>query len=926
MQLGRVRHPLLVAKWAAAMLLPAVLLSTDQWECGPLMSSSDLQEILHSKGLDFQSQPEWMSSCAAAGKTEDLLWMLLAGADANGRADAQGETPMMAAAGAGQLQAMRLLMGFGATVKDERVLQRAIENHQREAVTFLLKSGASVDVADKLKESPLALAVRLGFNDIAATLLDFGADVNGVFGQEKHTPLYVAARVGNTEAVSLLLGQGASAIMASSTGETPLHMAVSHGDDVMMRALLDAGADVHAAAADGQTPILAAARKKDYRTVHLLRERSEARPSAHGESLQRAVEENNVRLVQQMLQEGADAHTRVGESGTPLLMLASSAEMQDLLLSHGADLYATDHHGNTWVERLAVDPYATAEKMSRVLAFGYDSDVLKRAFEKFLEALPQSRNIAAIKPLLMSGVDWKPSSATMLHRVAHYGSEQEIHELLQLGIDVNLQDEKGTYVSEVVPLAESGKLKLLLERGLSAPAQTAALRRGLTSGDVVWTEMLLSHGTSPHGSERPLYSGLLENAAYIPEHQMIACMRLLVQHGLKIETLSATDQLLFLCASEPSGHDAARMQQLVQSGADINAYAPQGKAPLAMALAAGASREFIIALLLAGANADMGPTTAAEAVAQRDYQLVQLLLKQDKRKARGDTGLLALLAKHCPRNGIIPKLLAANVNVNSAGADGLTPMMFLVEKPECTDLVAMFIKHGAKVNSVYPDGRSLLMAACAVPNNVRMVQELLAAGADVFAWDSEMRSALNHYVCDEATANVIIAHLASKRVPEKVIQWEQQKCNTIRISIRKQQLYLRNAAGAVIFTAPVSTARRGSGNGWLSKRTPVGRFRIASAYGKGMPKNMMFRAGCPIRVLRNYKSVRKAVIMARVLALDGLDNTNRNTLWRNIYLHGTNKVHAIGRPASGGCIRLLPEDIVEMFPLAPPGTRVKIEE
>lgn len=45
---------------------------------------------------------------------------------------------------------------------------------------------------------------------------------------------------------------------------------------------------------------------------------------------------------------------------------------------------------------------------------------------------------------------------------------------------------------------------------------------------------------------------------------------------------------------------------------------------------------------------------------------------------------------------------------------------------------------------------------------------------------------------------------------------------------------------------------------------------------------------------------------------------------RSILIHGTNRPFSIGREASHGCIRLYPEDIVQLFKLVNGGTRVSI--
>ena len=43
-----------------------------------------------------------------------------------------------------------------------------------------------------------------------------------------------------------------------------------------------------------------------------------------------------------------------------------------------------------------------------------------------------------------------------------------------------------------------------------------------------------------------------------------------------------------------------------------------------------------------------------------------------------------------------------------------------------------------------------------------------------------------------------------------------------------------------------------------------------------------------------------------------------------IAIHGTNKPYGIGRRVSSGCIRMFPEDITQMFSMAPVGTKVTV--
>jgi lipoprotein-anchoring transpeptidase ErfK/SrfK len=67
-------------------------------------------------------------------------------------------------------------------------------------------------------------------------------------------------------------------------------------------------------------------------------------------------------------------------------------------------------------------------------------------------------------------------------------------------------------------------------------------------------------------------------------------------------------------------------------------------------------------------------------------------------------------------------------------------------------------------------------------------------------------------------------------------------------------------------------------------------------------------------------------ILTRIIALHGLEPHNANTRSRYIYIHGTNEVSLLGTPASHGCIRLSPQDMLTLFSRVHIGMQVCIEE
>jgi len=152
----------------------------------------------------------------------------------------------------------------------------------------------------------------------------------------------------------------------------------------------------------------------------------------------------------------------------------------------------------------------------------------------------------------------------------------------------------------------------------------------------------------------------------------------------------------------------------------------------------------------------------------------------------------------------------------------------------------------------------------------------------------------------------------------------------IIISISDQMLYHRRKTG-VWYGYPVSTAANGAGNRMGSYQTPLGRHRIASKIGDGLPMMTAFRARKPFCIYNpETDDSEKDWILTRILWLTGCE-TGKNrrgrvdTHARYIYIHGTHEEMKIGSPASHGCIRMGNEDMLELFEHTSPGESVRIQ-
>jgi ankyrin repeat protein len=111
------------------------------------------------------------------------------------------------------------------------------------------------------------MAIAENKYEAAKSLMDKGADVNSPAGQEKLTPLMVAASQsapaegavflpGSTRPIDIakgLIDHGADVNAKSAKGVTPLMIAATHNNPPMIGLLIQSGADVNAKDALGKT-------------------------------------------------------------------------------------------------------------------------------------------------------------------------------------------------------------------------------------------------------------------------------------------------------------------------------------------------------------------------------------------------------------------------------------------------------------------------------------------------------------------------------------------------------------------------------------------------------------------------------------------------------------------------------------------------
>jgi hypothetical protein len=137
----------------------------------------------------------------------------------------------------------------------------------------------------------------------------------------------------------------------------------------------------------------------------------------------------------------------------------------------------------------------------------------------------------------------------------------------------------------------------------------------------------------------------------------------------------------------------------------------------------------------------------------------------------------------------------------------------------------------------------------------------------------------------------------------------------------------------VVASWPVSTAAKGAGEREGSAQTPRGLHEVRAKIGAGAPEGAVFVArrltGEVCTSERARAEPDRDWMLSRILWLRGLERgRNRggavDSMRRYIYIHGTPDEARLGTPASHGCIRMRNADVIALFDLVEPGTRVEI--
>ncbi len=173
-----------------------------------------------------------------------------------------------------------------------------------------------------------------------------------------------------------------------------------------------------------------------------------------------------------------------------------------------------------------------------------------------------------------------------------------------------------------------------------------------------------------------------------------------------------------------------------------------------------------------------------------------------------------------------------------------------------------------------------------------------------------MKQSANKWLATSLLAS--LAALLSTSCTVKNTAAYKDSAHVMEVSISEQKMALYKK-GFLFRKYPVSTSKFGEGNERGSYRTPLGKMEVAEKIGEGKPKYAVFKSRKWTGEVIRPNSKGRDPIVTRILWLRGLEDQNKDTYRRCIYIHGTAAERDIGKKASYGCIRMKSRDVLDLY-------------
>jgi ankyrin repeat protein len=257
-------------------------------------------------------------------------------------------TAFLYASKGGQNEILGLLIAAGADPNieyqklAENGLHLATARNEIETVKYLLERDLPFDKQNLRLETPLSIAIKYEYYDIAELFLSQGANIN-VRRTNGDSPLHSAVFDNRMETVVYILDHGGSVNQKNDIGETPLMIACKHGYVEIAKFLLQKGAELNAQDNVGRSSLfLASMLQKEALVSYLLDRFANVHLTDHFGSTALSVScrlfPGNVNIISDLIRFKSHINSMDNSYNTPLHHTCSkhNRELTLLLLNAGA--------------------------------------------------------------------------------------------------------------------------------------------------------------------------------------------------------------------------------------------------------------------------------------------------------------------------------------------------------------------------------------------------------------------------------------------------------------------------------------------------------------------------------------------------------------------------------------------------------------
>jgi ankyrin repeat protein len=645
--------------------------------------------------------------------------------------------------------------GVAISLDPDVALIEAVQNGQIQAALDALDAGANPHQLPisgaKDQRSLMSIASAMSDLRLLRALISKGVAVNAFHAGLN--PLLAATRDswhGRSEAVTMLITNGANTQVADAEGNTPLHHAMRSTDAAVAALLLDASADKEAVNVDGYTPLALACQAANWRVArYMLERKAKVEPELAEPVLIAAAgaedDEIGIRLLHK---HKAKIDIRGKQQRTPLMVAAQAGllEVVAVLIELGAQINAQDETG--------LCAYSLAAQKG-------ETEVLKKLQEstKLNRQLADQQGKTALDYALANG-RWNavacidPQYPLPEHINAeqndkpHDSDVQQLQQALAAG-DFNLVDriqQTGIQLST----KELASLLFSFSQTDSRLALDWLLRQGGhvfcadNTGLTVYQRLMQTQQNQSallHYllSKNQVITGagslatFLESCLYhdfsrrYDEHLAL----LLVQQGADPFSGSIVGKSPPIVLAIRLGWQRLS-KALLELGVDANSPDSAGMSALHFAAQLGRS-SLLQELILHGANpeqrANNGQSPLGLATMQADSACIECLSwsmwQLPKRKLHGGDLPNAVLTKDA---AAVKKLLNLQLPVNTLDYKGSTALIHACGQGQ-EDIVTLLLQHGADANMPAQSGATALWAAISQAQ-VLVLQKLLMHGAN----------------------------------------------------------------------------------------------------------------------------------------------------------------------------------------------------